>query len=280
MAALEAAEHTDKPVVVLANVATTVDQMQADVVRTGGVPVLQGTETGLRAVGHFIERAERLSWPEPEGRLTVPVTGRERIEISELLESYGIAMARTIAVGGVDDAIAAGESLGYPVVLKTAGPAHKSEVGGVVLGIADEQALSRAYLEMTGRLGPAATVSEEVPPGVEIGLGMVTDPQFGPVILVSAGGILIELLHDRVALLPPIDGFRVRRAVSRLGVFPILRGARGREPANVDSLVDTVVRFSELAADRAGVISSLDLNPVIVGRDHAVAVDVLAVPAS
>lgn len=280
VAALEAAEHTVKPVVVLAHVATTVDQKQANVVRNGGVPVLQGTETGLRAIGHLIERAERLSGPEPEGRRTVPVTSAEGTEISHLLRSYGIAMARTIAVSGIDEAIAAGESLGYPVVLKTTGSAHKSDVGGVVLGIADESTLSRAYLEMAARLGPAATVSEEVAPGVEVGLGMVTDPQFGPVILVSAGGTLIEILRDRVALLPPIDGFRVRRAVARLGVFPILQGVRGREPANVDSLVDTVVRFSELAADCAGVISSLDLNPVIVGRDRAVAVDVLAVPAS
>ena len=68
--------------------------------------------------------------------------------------------------------------------------------------------------------------------------------------------------------------------MSRLGVFPVLQGVRGREPANIDSLVEIVVRFSELAADCAGVISSLDLNPVIVGRERAVAVDVLAVPAS
>lgn len=279
VAALEAAENTHKPVVVLANVATTVDQKQAEVVRAGGVPVLQGTETGLRAIGHLIERAERLGWPDAEPRLTVPNSAHET-EITDLLGHYGIATARTIAASGLDEAIAAGESLGYPVVLKTAGEAHKSDVGGVVVGIADEPALSRAYLEMTARLGPAVTVSEQIAPGVEIGLGMVTDPQFGPVVLVSAGGTLIELLQDRVALLPPIDGFRARRALARLGVFPILQGVRGSEPANIDSLVDTIVRFSELAADSAGIISSLDLNPVIVGSDRAVAVDVLSVPAS
>jgi len=278
MAVLEAAAHTDKPVVVLAHVATTVDQMQAEIVRSGGVPVLEGTETGLRAIGHLIERADRLSWPEPHGRLTQP-DSFDSVEITDLLHRYGISVARTVAAHDLEGVVAAAATLGYPVVLKTTAAAHKSDVGGVVLGINDEAALSGAYLDMTDRLGAAVTVSEQIPPGVEIGLGMVTDPQFGPVVLVSAGGTLIELLRDRVAVLPPVDGFRAGRAISRLAVDEVLRGVRGAGAVNRQSLVDTVVRFSELAADAHGTYSSIDLNPVIVGEDDAVVVDVLSVPA-
>lgn len=277
-AALDAAAHTDKPVAILANVSTTVDPAQADMVRFRGVPVLQGTETGLRAIRHLIERADRLGWPDPEPRLTSPAvfSGMEAID---LLDHYGIATARTTAVDDLDGAIAAAGSLGYPVVLKTTTADHKSDIGGVVVGIADEAELTTAYLDLTGRLGPGVTVSEQVIAGVEIGLGMVTDPQFGPVVLVSAGGTLIELLRDRVALIPPIDGYRARRAISRLAISQVLEGVRGTGPADVDSLVDTMVRFSELAADSIGVFASIDLNPVIVSEDGAVAVDVLMVPA-
>jgi len=276
-AALEAAAHTEKPMAVLANVSTTVDQRQADVVRAGGVPVLQGTETGLRAIRHLIERAERLDWPAPEPRRTTPASF-DGMDTYDLLDHYGIASARTIAVDDVDGAIATAESLGYPVVLKTRASDHKSDVGGVVLGIADQVRLTEAYQDMAGRLGAEATVSEQVAPGVEIGLGMVTDPQFGPVVLVSAGGTLIELLRVRVALIPPFDGFRAHRAISRLVVREVLGGVRGSSAVDIDSLVDTMVRFSELAADAVGTFTSIDLNPVIVGKVSTVAVDVLVVP--
>lgn len=276
-AALEAASHTDKPLVVLANVSTTVDQKQADMVRAGGVPVLQGTETGLRAIHHLIERGERLSWPATQPRRTRPVSPGVTDPVS-LLDHYGIATAPTITAGDLEAVLDAADELGYPVVLKTTATAHKSDVGGVVLGIEDDRTMEAAYNDMAERLGPTVTVSRQVDPGVEIGLGMVTDPQFGPVVLVSAGGTLIELLRDRVALLPLVDAAKARRAISKLAVSQVLSGVRGSSGVSVDSLVDIVVRFSELAADSSGLYSSIDLNPVIVGPDSAVAVDTLMVP--
>lgn len=277
-AALDAAAHTDKPVAILANVSSTVDPAQADMVRSKGVPVLQGTETGLRAIRHLIECADRLGWPNPEPRRTSPAVF-EDVDAPSLLDHYGIATARTVAVEDLDGALGAAGTLGYPVVLKTTMADHKSDVGGVVLGIADEHQMAEAYLGLADRLGPGAIVSEQVAPGVEIGLGMVTDPQFGSVVLVSAGGTLIELLRDRVALIPPIDAHKARRAISRLAISRVLEGVRGAPPADVDSLVDTMVRFSELAADSVGTFNAIDLNPVIVNEDAAIAVDVLMVPA-
>jgi acyl-CoA synthetase (NDP forming) len=104
---------------------------------------------------------------------------------------------------------------------------------------------------------------------------MISDEQFGPVIIVSAGGTLIEILTDRVALLPPVDTHRARRALDRLRMRPLLDGVRGAKPADIDALVDVIVRFSELAADGAGLFETMDVNPVIVGHTGAVAVDAL-----
>jgi len=277
VAVLEAAATTDKPIAVLANISTTVDQAQARAVRGGGVPVLHGTETGLRAIGHLLDRADRSAWPPPAPRLTNP--GPARLDDPfELLDRYGIPTAKTVVVGTGEEAVQAARTLGFPVVLKTGGADHRTDVGGVVLNIGDETLLLSAYEDMAVRLGPMATVSEQIEASVEVGLGMVTDPQFGPVVLISAGGTLIEVLSDRVALLPPVDVFRAERAVDRLAMGKALRGHRRRVPPNFDALFDVVARFSELAADFAGVISTMDLNPVIVGPASAVAVDVLIGP--
>jgi succinyl-CoA synthetase beta subunit len=219
-------------------------------------------------------RGDRLAWPPHEPRLTTQESVTEITPVS-LLDRYRIPTANNIEASEVDAATAAAAKIGYPVVLKTRASDHKSDVGGVVLGIADESDLARAYQEMTSRLGPTVTVSQQIEPGVEIGLGMVVDPQFGPVVLVSAGGTLIELLRDRVALIPPVDGFRASRAIERLSVSPMLRGNRGSGPADVDALIDVVVRFSEMAVDVSKRFSSIDLNPVIVGPTSAVTVDFL-----
>lgn len=273
-AVLEAARGTEKPIAVLANMSTTVDRRQAGDVRAGGIPVLQGTETGLRAIGHLLDRAERLNWPVPQPRLTIPGP-LDDPDPFRLLENYGVAVAQIVHASNLDEAIAGADEIGYPVVLKTIGADHKSEVNGVKMGIRDELELEVAYTDLAARLGAEVSVSEQIDPGVEIGVGMITDPQFGPVVIVSAGGTLIELLADRVALLPPVDVFRARRAIGRLVVSKALRGMRGSAPVDIDALAETVARFSELTVDCAGVVASIDLNPVIVGPNSAIVVDVL-----
>jgi acyl-CoA synthetase (NDP forming) len=195
-----------------------------------------------------------------------------------LLASYGIP---TPSVTDVEDELtllAAATEIGYPVVLKTAEPFdHKTEVGGVRVGIPDETSLLVAYRDLSARLGPKAMVCEQIPGGVEVGLGMITDDQFGPVILISAGGTLIEMLSDRVALLPRVDSTRALRALERLQIRPLLDGARGAIPVDIDALAEVIVRFSELVIDGADFIDAIDVNPVIAGRTGSVAVDALIV---
>ena len=140
-------------------------------------------------------------------------------------------MPRFEVVGDEAALLEAAERIGYPIVLKTAEPVdHKTEQGGVVVGLEDEARLGDAYRDLASRLGPRVLVAEQIPHGVEIGLGMVDDEQFGPVVIISAGGGLIETMADRVAVLPPIDRAGAMRALDRLRIRHLLDGVRGGHP--------------------------------------------------
>lgn len=283
-AAFMVAGRTEKPLAVLSNLSSTVDQVQAGRLRDGGVPVLEGTETGLLAIRHLIDHGSRRRSHPLGARITnladpTPGLGGEASALS-ILAAYGIPVPVLETVSDEDALLAAAGRIGYPIVLKTAAPvSHKTEAAGVVTGIVDETGLLGAFREITTRLGPQVMVAEQVAPGVEVALGMVVDQQFGPVVLVSAGGRLIELLGDRVALLPPVDGPAALRSLHRLRMRPLLEGFRGGPPVEIDKLVDVVVRFSELAIDAAEQIGGIDVNPVIAGPERAVAVDALMTPA-
>ncbi len=138
--------------------------------------------------------------------------------------------------------------------------------------------MAAAYADLARRLGPRVTVARMAPPGVELHLGIVRDPQFGPLVMVAAGGVLVEVLADRRLGLPPLDEPRARRLVERLRVRALLEGVRGRPPADVDALVRALVRLSALAADLGDLLEALDANPVICGPEGCVAVDALAIP--
>ena len=197
-----------------------------------------------------------------------------------LLSDFGIPVVTVSLVGSLDDAVAAAERLGFPVALKTADRAvqHKSDVGGVRVGLEDRTALADAYGELSASLGPAVTVAAMAPAGVEIHLGILRDEQFGPLVLVAAGGVLVEVLNDRCLAMPPLDQARARRLIDRLEVRPLLDGVRGQPPADVDSLTSAVVALSWLAHDLGEHIEALDANPVIVGVDGCLAVDALVIP--
>jgi hypothetical protein len=179
-----------------------------------------------------------------------------------------------------DEAVQAAHRVGWPVAVKTAAPGvlHKSDAGGVVLSLADPDALRAAYADLAGRLGPQVLVESMAPPGVEMHLGIVRDEQFGPLVLVAAGGVLVELLADRRLALPPLDAARARAMIDRLQTRPLLNGVRGAPPADVEALVRAVVAVSRLAADLGEDLEALDANPVICGPDGCVAVDALVIP--
>jgi succinyl-CoA synthetase beta subunit len=198
-----------------------------------------------------------------------------------LLSEYGIPVARTEPAATRDTALAAADTIGYPVVLKTAEPgiAHKSDVGGVRLGLADPAGLAAAYDDLAARLGPNVLVSQTVPPGTELALGLVRDPALGPLLIISAGGVLIEIFNERVVLLAPVTRPAALAAIQGLRLAPVLTGARGQPPADLDAIADAIESLSRLACDLGDTIDALDLNPLICGPHGALAVDALLIPA-
>jgi acetyl coenzyme A synthetase (ADP forming)-like protein len=198
-------------------------------------------------------------------------------EASSLLGCFGIPVARSRLASSADDAVHAAEALGYPVVLKAGAPelVHKSDVGGVALGLEDAAAVRRAFGEMARRLGDAmggAIVQATAAPGVETIVGVTQDPSFGPLVLFGLGGVTAELLADRALRIVPLTDEDAHRLVRSLRGSPLLFGYRGRPAVDVAALEDLILRVGRLA-DELPEVTEMDLNPVVVSEHGAVALD-------
>src|SRR5215217_4051645 len=275
---------TDKPFALVCGVTSAIQESAAALLRSFGIPVLEDVTSGLRAFGHLFERRDARALlpstpPDPMPQETVR-RWREILAAGERLGEYGVPVAQTASATDLDGVVAAAGRLGYPVAIKTATASHKTEVGGVTLGIWGEDALTSAYREMSSRLGSAVTVQEMVEPGVEMALGVVRDAQFGPLVLVAAGGELIETLGDRRLALPPLDYARASKLIDRLSVRPLLDGVRGAPPADVHALALALSRLSLLACDLGDLIGAVDVNPIVVGPHGCTAVDALVEPSA
>ena len=170
--------------------------------------------------------------------------------------------------------------IGYPLVLKTAEPGinHKSDSNGVFVNIQTQADLLEHYRDLCTRLGPAALVSQMVDQGVEIALGTINDKQFGPIIMVAAGGILVELLSDRAVAMCPVNPRQAEAMLSSLKANRLLLGVRGKPAVNRQALIDAIVSLSTLAYEFRDSIAEVDINPMLVNSREALAVDALIVP--
>jgi acyl-CoA synthetase (NDP forming) len=283
-----AALRTGKPLAVLANIAAAVDPEAAAWLRQAGIPVLESARNGLLALRHLLDHAARPPRADPpptdaarrdHWARVLAQGGPDGPVLLDLLRAYGIAAARACPAGSADGALAAAAEIGYPVVLKTGQPgiAHKSDAGGVVLGIRDPAGLAAAYAGLAGRLGPRVLVCETAGPGTELALGITRDPGLGPLVVLGAGGLLVEFLADRAVALPPVDAAQALRMLGRLRVAGLLAGVRGRPAADTRAVAGAVVAVSAIASELGDHLEALDINPLICGPDGAVAVDVLAV---
>jgi acetate---CoA ligase (ADP-forming) len=342
LAALDAARRTDKPLVIVSNLPSAIDQDAAAQLRQAAIPVLEGLRPGLLALGHLLDHtgarsryeaglpaaaapataAAAAATANPAAQATAnpaaqattdpaaravgiraaasPATaspadearrrrGRALLAAGaasgapqrDLLREYGIAVARVRPAGGAAGALAAAELIGYPVVLKTDEPAiqHKSDAGGVVLGVDTPDELIAAYADLAARLGPRVLVCETVPSGVELALGIARDPALGPLIVVGAGGVLVEAIADRAVALPPVSERTARQLLGELRISRLLAGFRGAPPADLGSIVRAVTGLSALAVELGSELEALDVNPLICGPGGAVAVDALAIGA-
>ncbi|HEX4093685.1 MAG TPA: acetate--CoA ligase family protein, partial [Trebonia sp.] len=307
-ALVKAASKTSKPLVVLASIPAAIDQDVAAGLRAAGIPVLESTRTGLLALRHLLARGQVSARPDSDG-IQPPgsspraagaagtATDRARrnrwaarladgplggADLFDLLRDYGVPAVRARSAGTLDSALAAAKAIGYPVAVKTDMPgiAHKSDVGGVRLGIATAAALAAAYQDLSDRLGPRVTVTEMVSPGPELILGMTRDPALGPLIIVGAGGVLTEFLAERSVALPPLTWRAAAEMIVGLRYSAVLSGVRGQAPCDLGALASAMVRFSTLVTDLGEHLEALDLNPLVCSPAGVLAVDALAIPVT
>ncbi|HEV7251893.1 MAG TPA: acetate--CoA ligase family protein [Mesorhizobium sp.] len=290
-AIIAASRKSDKPVAVVTNYASVNHRSLALATTEAGVPVLDGTKEGLAAIRNLLafwdRRRRSRTLPTPvssnvQERWRQRLAGAlplDELDGLQMLSDYGLSTVKAVRCRTVSEAVEAADALGYPVALKTAAPGiqHKSDVGGVRLGLIDAAAVEAAHADVSARLGEELVIAEMAPKGTEVALGLVRDPQFGPYIMVAAGGIWIEVLKDRAVALPPISLEEARAITAGLRINTLLTGGRGMPPADMAALHDAIARFSLLAADLGDLIDEMDVNPLLVSDRGCVAVDALVI---
>lgn len=192
-------------------------------------------------------------------------------ESARMLDAYGIPLAPSRVVASAAEAIAAAQELGYPVVLKIVSEriSHKSDVGGVAVDLRNADEVGGAYREMVSRLGRRdpklrVTVQRMVRGGQEVILGMTRDQQFGPLLMFGLGGVYVEVMRDVSVRVHPLTDVAARGMIRQVKGFPLLAGARGDQPADLDFLEQVLLRLSQMVADFEEDLAELDLNPFII----------------
>jgi acetyltransferase len=187
-----------------------------------------------------------------------------------LLSAYGIPTVETRIAETADEAIAAAQEIGYPVAVKihSTSITHKSDVGGVKLGLGTDEAVADAFRTIEGNVTPDGFDGVTVQPmidrtdGYELIIGSSMDEQFGPVLLFGSGGQLVEVYKDRALGLPPLNTTLARRMMEQTDIYEALEGVRGRAPVDLDALESLLVRFSQLVVEQPRV-KEIDVNPLL-----------------
>jgi acetyltransferase len=302
-AVVEAAKHSSKPVLAAwmgsAAVREGVKRLNA-----AGIPAYGTPERAIRAFMHLVEfhRNRELLFETPRD---VPLRfslNREELrqrfdtilersggllsegDSKQLLATYGIPVTLPRPASTAEEAAAIAAEIGFPVVLKLRSPqiTHKTDVGGVALNLASQQAVRDAFDEIVAsarRLRPDANVEGvtvqgmvTAADGVELIIGVKRDPVFGPVMMIGFGGVAAEVFQDRALELPPLNERLARRMLESLRSWPLLSGHRGRPLVNVDLLVETMMRFSYLVAHLPE-IREVDINPLLATPTEIIALD-------
>lgn len=203
-------------------------------------------------------------------------------EAKELCSQYGIPVPRSRLVKSLDEAVKATQEIGFPVVVKIVSEdiPHKSDAGCVVVGVSDAEGLKAAYKRVVDnalKFNPSASirgvlVEEVVPKGVEVAVGGLRDPEFGPAVMFGLGGIFIEVMKDVSFRVAPVSEEEAKEMMMEIRGFKILQGYRGSEAVDLEALVKIIVSASKMIVENEE-ISQLDLNPIIASRQGAKAVD-------
>ena len=212
------------------------------------------------------------------------------VEAKAMLAQHGVPVTDTRLAASVDDAVAIADQLGYPVALKVVADeiTHKTDVGGVELGIADADQLRAAAQRIHEAVSAAApgaaaglSVQPMAAPGTEVILGITQDQQFGPVLMFGLGGVFVEVLKDVAFRVVPLEPRDAAEMIREIQGFAVLEGFRGAEPADLSAIEAMLLQLSDFAQAHPDV-AELDLNPVFARPDGAIAVDarIVLAPAS
>ena len=285
--------YSSKPLIVINSCTyTTLSETAADLCHKG-IAVINGIDVAMRAIKNLVRynSATKTKTAPPLDAMQsdsvercrsalLRMTDNDEFTSLALLSELGLPVTANALAIDLDSAIQAANRIGYPVALKTAaqGMHHKSDSGGVKLSIQDDNALKIAYEDLNQRLGRRVLVMDMAREGVELALGMKNDPQYGPIIMIAAGGVLVELLDDHTSELAPLNTSCATDMLNRLKFFKLLGGVRGRPACDTQTLIKMIVRFSQVTFELGDSIAEIDLNPVIVHQAGCTIVDALIVP--
>lgn len=261
----------------------------ADALRRSGAPVYRSIAPATGVLARLVERAERAQ-QRGSDRIEVadlpaaaePVTATGYGDVRALLTAGGIPFAGQRSIMTLGEAVRAAAEIGYPVVLKALGLLHKSDAGGVALGLQTERQLTEAFEDMQARLRPPSFSVETMAPiadGVELLVGARWDPRFGPIALVGLGGVFTEVMADVTVALAPVTEAEARAMLGRLRGRPLLDGVRGRPQMDLAAAAAAAAALSRVSAEHPE-LSELEINPLLVLPHGAVALDARAVPAA
>jgi acetate---CoA ligase (ADP-forming) len=254
----------------------------AELLQEGGVPCFEWPERTARAVGHAVRfggiglrpRAPSVTTLRPIASGDLPIRRLDPEQGADLLRTVDVATVESITCTDVSDAVVAAQQIGYPVVCKVVHPdlVHRSDVGGVHLNLNGPDAVQAATHALLSLADGARVQVQPQLDGVEVAVGGLREPQFGPIVMIGLGGIWIEVIDDIVFGLAPLPPDEAHRLIARLRSYAALAGARGREPINLDAVATTVSAIGNLLVARPEIVD-LDLNPLLATSTGAVAVD-------
>jgi acyl-CoA synthetase (NDP forming) len=204
------------------------------------------------------------------------------MESKDLLRSLGIPTTEMKLATSKEEAVALSRKIGYPCVLKVSSPdiTHKSDAGGVKVGLKSEEDVAEAYdaimsscrAKFPNAAIEGVTVQNMARPGLEVIVGMATDPQFGPVMMFGLGGVWVELLKDVSFKIVPLTKYDAKSAIREIRAAPLLDGFRGSDPVDTSALEDILMRVSDFVS-KTPEVKEMDLNPIFAYPDGAMAVD-------
>ena len=292
------------PIIPVGSTCVNLSDYARELLRKRGITFLGGLDLAMTALGHV------LRWLENRGQVRAPVPRRataprlaaaaagpwsegpwsegpwSEVRARQLLAEAGVPVVPGGLAGSADEAVEIAFRVGLPVALKicSAQITHKSDIGGVVLGLGSEAEVRAGYekVRAAGQAVSEASVDGVlVTPmrtgGTELLAGVTVDPAFGPVLAVGLGGIWVEVLNDTSLRLLPVDAAEVRRMLGELRGLPLLQGARGTAPASLDAVAGAVAALGEAALALDGSLRALEVNPLWVNGDQVEALDVLVI---